>query len=345
MWYNHIMYYEGKYRKKREKKEQRARDRKIFFLALIPIVIFIALGVKIVELEKELTEVKASLAKIQYMLNEDDEAMAVSGEPEGEPVSATAEPAPTPEAKVQQTRQPQATEPPEEKEASRKVYLTFDDGPSVYTTEILDILDEYEVKATFFVLGKEDAVSVELIRDIHERGHTVGMHSYSHKYNEIYASKEAFIEDYRRIRNFLSETVGVDSFCYRFPGGSSNTISSIDMMEFADYLKEQEIIYHDWNISSGDGSATALTVEQIQENVLKDMEGYRNAVVLLHDAAEKRSTVDALPGIIESILAMEDTAILPITEETVPVQHVQRVNEQRMEDTEQNEENNAETER
>ena len=324
MWYNHIMYYEGKYRKKREKKEQRARDRRIFFLALIPVVIFIALGIKILELEKALTEVKATLAKVQYVLNGYEDSQNVPDEPEGEAAPVVALPTQTPEATVEATEAPKATEQPGEVSASRKVYLTFDDGPSVYTTEILDILDEYDVKATFFVLGKEDATSIELIQDIYERGHTVGMHSYSHKYNEIYASEDAFMEDYQKIYTFLKDKVGVESFCYRFPGGSSNTISSIDMLEFADYLTEQDVTYFDWNISSGDGSATALAAEQIEENVLKDIEKYNTAVVLMHDSVEKRSTVDALPGILEAILSMEDTAILPITEDTVPVQHIQR---------------------
>lgn len=318
------MYYEGKYRKKREKKEQKARDRRLFFLALIPVIILIVLVVKILSLEKELVEVKASLAKLQYVVDEYEEVTAEAGKVEEEVVSVTEAPQETtaPEKAEEEPQEQPVTE--EVKEASRKVYLTFDDGPSVYTTEILDILDEFDVKATFFVLGKEDAASIELIQEIADRGHTVGMHSYSHKYSEIYASREAFIEDYRKIRNFLSESVGVESFCYRFPGGSSNTISSIDMLEFADYLEEQGVTYFDWNISSGDGSSVALTPEQIKENVLKDMEKYSSAVVLMHDSAEKRSTVDALPDIIEAILAMEDTAILPITEDTVPVQHKQR---------------------
>ncbi|MBQ7920856.1 MAG: polysaccharide deacetylase [Lachnospiraceae bacterium] len=320
------MYYEGKYRKKREKRQQRARSRRIFFLALILVVIFIALGMKILELEKELLAVNASLAKIQYTLKEYEESAEEAPAVET-PATMTPLPTQTPAAEVQETELPVVTQSPQEASTSRKVYLTFDDGPSVYTAEILDILDEYDVKATFFVLGKDDSASIELIQDIYERGHTVGMHSYSHKYNEIYASKEAFIEDYQKIYTFLRDKVGVESFCYRFPGGSSNTISSIDMMEFADYLEEQRVTYYDWNISSGDGSSTALTVEQLKENVLKDMAGYRTAVVLLHDSGDKRSTVDALPEIIEAILAMEDTEILPIVEDTVPVQHVQRLNE------------------
>ena len=337
MWYNHIMYYEGKYRKKREKKQQKAKNRRLFLKAMLPVVIpvvlCVGLGIKVVKLEKELLEVNASLAKLQYTMQEYE--ASVGTEVSQGDVLPYEEQAFT---QVPAEEEPLAQEPGEERsEASemeaetpsyRRVYLTFDDGPSIYTTEILDILDEYKVKATFFVLGKEDEVSTELIREIEARGHTVGMHSYSHKYSEIYASKEAFIEDYRKIRNFLSESVGIESFCYRFPGGSSNTISSIDMLEFADYLEEQGVIYHDWNISSGDGSSTVLTAEQIKENVLKDMAGYKNAVVLLHDSGDKRTTVDALPGIIEAILAMEDTRILPISEDTVPVQHIQRVKEQ-----------------
>lgn len=318
------MYYEGKYRKKREKKEQRARDRKIFLAALIPVVIFIALGIKILELEKELVEVNATLAKIQYTLKGYEESQSQEAVPGTEPVEVITPPAESePEVEEIQTL-PEETMSPEEAWTGRKVYLTFDDGPSVYTTEILDILDDYNVKATFFVLGKEDAASVELMQEISERGHTLGMHSYSHKYNEIYASKDAFVEDYQKLATFLSEKVGVESFCYRFPGGSSNTISSIDMMEFADYLKDQGVTYFDWNISSGDGSSVVLTAEQIEENVLKDIAKYNTAVVLMHDSAEKRSTVDALPGIIEAILSMDNTAIFPITEDTVPIQHVTR---------------------
>ena len=327
LWYNVIMYYEGKYRKQREKKEQKARDRRLFALALIPLVIFIALGAKILQLEKELAEVNASLAKIQYALKNVEEAQ---GRPEPGDIVTTPLPdsgVPQPEqqtsAPVEQTESPEKKPTLEETWTGRKVYLTFDDGPSIYTTKILDILDDYNVKATFFVLGKDDPQSIELMQDIYERGHTIGRHSYSHKYTEMYASEDAFAQDYQKLYTFLKEKVGVESFCYRFPGGSSNTISKIDMKEFAAYLEEQGVKFHDWNISSGDGAPVALTTEQIKENVLKDLEKYNSAVVLMHDSAEKGSTVDALPEIIEAILELEDTIILPISENTVPIQHIQ----------------------
>ena len=107
--------------------------------------------------------------------------------------------------------------------AAHEVYLTFDDGPSIYTEEILDILDEYQVKATFFVVGKESDAAKEALRDIVARGHTLGMHSYSHKYSELYASEEAFEADFLKLQGYLEDVTGVKSKVYRFPGGSSNT--------------------------------------------------------------------------------------------------------------------------
>ncbi len=211
----------------------------------------------------------------------------------------------------------------EEQEHLRKVYLTFDDGPSGYTQEILEILEEYDVKATFFVLGKEDEESQKAMQDIVSQGHTLGMHSYSHKYNEIYESVESFTEDFNKLRDYLFEVTGVKSICYRFPGGSSNTISSVSMYEFADVLEEEKVPFFDWNISSGDGGSGRLSVQDIVDNCMNGIE-QDNAIILLHDSTQKRTTVDALPIIIENILAMEDTVILPITEDTQPIQHIHK---------------------
>ena len=212
----------------------------------------------------------------------------------------------------------------EEPVAAHEVYLTFDDGPSIYTEEILDILDEYQVKATFFVVGKESDAAKEALRDIVARGHTLGMHSYSHKYSELYASEEAFEADFLKLQGYLEDVTGVKSKVYRFPGGSSNTVSKVDMGIYADYLDSQEVRFFDWNISSGDGGSAVLPVETLVENVTGGISENQISVVLMHDSAEKSTTVEALPTIIENILAMEDTVILPITENTRPVQHIHR---------------------
>ena len=204
---------------------------------------------------------------------------------------------------------------------TRKVYLTFDDGPSENTRAILDVLKKYDVKATFFVTGQQALSHPERYREIAQEGHTLGMHSYSHKYSEIYESVDSFGEDLLLLQTFLEDTTGVTPVFYRFPGGSSNTVSKMPMSELCDYLTDNGITYFDWNISSKDAVSPMRPTQEIVKNCTQNLETFDNAVILLHDAANKTSTVDALPEIIESIMAMENTEILPITEETVAVHH------------------------
>lgn len=202
----------------------------------------------------------------------------------------------------------------------KRVYLTFDDGPSSNTDRILDILDQYGVKATFFVVGKEGYA--EQYKRIVEEGHTLGMHSYSHKYNEIYASLDAYKQDLTKLHDFLYELTGEDCDIVRFPGGSSNTISKVDMWDLIDYLNEEDMVYFDWNVSSGDAAKGYISANQIVGNVLNNINNYNNVVILFHDAAGKNTTVDALPSIIEKILESENTVLLPISKDTVRVQHL-----------------------
>ena len=215
------------------------------------------------------------------------------------------------------------TEESSGQENIHKVYLTFDDGPSIYTNEILDILDKYNVKATFFVVGKEGDSAEEALQRIVAEGHTLGMHSYSHRYKELYKSMDSFTEDFAQIRDYIYQATGVESVCYRFPGGSSNTVSEIDMHDFIDYLDSQGVEYYDWNVSSGDGGSRKLSTDTLLENCTKDIDTRDTSIVLLHDSAEKPTTVEALPDIIENILARPDTVILPITENTRPVHHIE----------------------
>ena len=203
----------------------------------------------------------------------------------------------------------------------RRVYLTFDDGPSIYTNEILDILDEYNVKATFFVIGKDDGEYREVYERIVQDGHTIGMHSYSHKYGEIYSSLDSFQVDLHKLQTFIYETTGVWTTLYRFPGGSSNTVSDVDMAILIDYLGKSGITYFDWNVSCGDAD-TGKTTEEIVTNVMEGVVKYSNSVVLMHDAQDKHTTVEALPEILEQLQQMEATVIVPITEDTLPVQHI-----------------------
>ncbi|MBQ6786904.1 MAG: polysaccharide deacetylase [Lachnospiraceae bacterium] len=204
----------------------------------------------------------------------------------------------------------------------RRVYLTFDDGPSSNTDKILDILNEYGVKATFFVCGNERYM--EEYQRIADEGHTLGMHSYSHKFREIYQSTEAFLDDMNRLHDYLYEVTGVDSKIVRFPGGSSNTICEKDVMQdLIAYLSQEGMPYFDWNVSSGDAASSYISAERIAKNVLDNVWKYDSVIILMHDASNKDTTVEALPMIIEKILESEDTVLLPITEDTSPIQHVQ----------------------
>ena len=221
----------------------------------------------------------------------------------------------------------EASEPVAEESSGQeeihKVYLTFDDGPSIYTNDILDILDSYNVKATFFVVGKEGTDAEEALQRIVAEGHTLGMHSYSHKYKELYESMDSFTEDFEQIRDYIYQATGVESVCYRFAGGSSNTVSEIDMHDFIDYLDSQGVKYYDWNVSSGDGGSMKLSTDTLLENCTRDIDTRDTSIILLHDSAEKPTTVEALPDIIENILARPDTVILPITENTRPIHHIE----------------------
>ena len=204
---------------------------------------------------------------------------------------------------------------------AHKVYLTFDGGPDENTDKILDVLDKYGVKATFFVVGDDSKDMQEVYKRIVKDGHTLGMHSFSNKYSTIYASTEAFEQDFDKISSYLKDVTGVNSLYYRFPGGSSNLISNVPMDYFIHYLNTQGIIYYDWNVSAGDGASTAYTSEEIVENVTDDVVKYKTSVVLLHDGTDKSATVEALGPLIEALEGM-GAQILPIDEDTQVIQYV-----------------------
>ena len=148
------------------------------------------------------------------------------------------------------------------------------------------------------------------------------MHSYSHKYNEIYESKESFIADISTLQEYLYQVTGVWPRFYRFPGGSSNTVSRVDMQELIAYVNEIGLTYFDWNIASGDAVSGQLSAENIVANCVSKIDSMDEGIILMHDATEKNTTVEALPKIITQIRDRGDAVFLPITDETVPVQHI-----------------------
>ena len=203
---------------------------------------------------------------------------------------------------------------------SRNVYLTFDCQMSENTLKILDILKANNIKATFFVSGDENEESKMICKRIVEEGHTIGMHSYSNRYSTVYASEEAFKNDLDEISKYINDSTGVDTKFYRFPGGSSNQISNVEMAEFVKILNQNNIKYFDWNVSAGDASGE-YTVEDIVTNVTEGVSKYKNSVVLLHDAPDKSTTAEAIEPLIQALQALQ-ASIMPIDENTYVVQYI-----------------------
>lgn len=203
---------------------------------------------------------------------------------------------------------------------THQVYLTFNSVPGDNTNAILDVLARYQVKATFFVVGSEDEADAAIYQRIVNEGHTIGMHSYSNQYSMIYESTEAFREDYQKISDKLYELTGIRSLYYRFPGGSGNQITKVNMAEFVHILNQEQITYFDWNVSAGD-TAGNYTKEDVLKNVLDGVSKYKTSVVLLHDGENKSTTVEALGPLIEQLQG-QGAVIQPIDENTNVIQYI-----------------------
>lgn len=203
---------------------------------------------------------------------------------------------------------------------SKKVYLTFDDGPSDHTDEILDILKKNQVKATFFVVGKKTKKAQKQYQRIVLEGHTLAMHSYSHNYDQIYSSVEAFGKDLKMLQDYLYHVTEIKPFIYRFPGGSSNTCAK-NIKPFIQYVNSHGLLYFDWNALSGDALDFSISSEKLNGNILKDVRKQKNSIVLMHDLHETKNTVAGLDNLIK-ILKKEGYQILPITRNTKQIHHV-----------------------
>lgn len=182
------------------------------------------------------------------------------------------------------------------------VYLTFDDGPSnIVTPRVLDILRDNNVKATFFIVNYSEENKWLISRMISE-GHTVGIHGYSHDYASIYSSVDAFINNIETLRQRLANDFGYSTNLIRFPGGSSNMVSSHYtpgiMSELCPLLESMGYSYFDWNVSSGDAAGGCVSSGNIYSNVVNGLRYGRGNVVLMHDTNAKGTTADALQGII-----------------------------------------------
>lgn len=192
--------------------------------------------------------------------------------------------------------QPEAVDP-----GDKVVYLTFDDGPSKYTLDLLEVLEKYNVKATFFVVG---SMSVGYLDEIADGGHAIGIHSMTHKYADIYCSEEAYFEDLYECQQLIYDKTGILTTLIRFPGGSSNTVSRSYsegiMSRLVVAVEAQGFQYFDWNVNSNDAGGTT-TSDGVFQNVISGIQKNNVSVVLQHDI--KKYSVAAVEQIIQWGLA------------------------------------------
>ena len=294
----------------------------IVTIIMLPTILCIILFYWLNCLQKDFSELKAQLeSSVQLASDEISpgriQIQASLNKNQAEPENSS---------KTYQETQPEATETETEarttveealKRGRKEVFLTFDDGPSDNTDALLDVLAEHKVKATFFVNGYEGYE--EALNRIVNEGHTLALHTYTHDYAHVYESVESFSQEVESLQDYLEKVTGTRPYIFRFPGGSSNSQAPLPISQYIDYLNKNNLVFFDWNVSSGDGE-DGLSRKQVYDNVMKGIAGQDVSVVLMHDATYRMTTFEAVPDIIEK-LQEQNALILPITADTQPVHH------------------------
>ncbi len=186
----------------------------------------------------------------------------------------------------------------------KTVYLTFDDGPSERTDEILRVLARKNVKATFFVIGQDESSN---------------LHSYTHDYNSVYSSVEGFLDEFYRIFCQIRDTTGVTPTVFRCPGGSINGYDAGFYQEILSEMIRRGFVPYDWNVSSEDAATNrTLPVEELVDNVVSNAGDKVRSFVLFHDSVSKTTSVEAVGPVIDQLRALGCT-FEPITPDTMPV--------------------------
>lgn len=189
---------------------------------------------------------------------------------------------------------------PYKKTTGKFAYLTFDDGPSANVTpKILNILDQYHIKATFFVTGINANAQSGLIKEIHERGHVIANHSYSHDYNKVYSNTTAFIGEIEKTYSIIKKIIpSYNTKIFRFPGGSNGRN---DVFKLA--AQNLNYVYYDWNALNGDAEGHLISKDKLIARTKETVKSQSPVIILMHDAGAKTTTADSLPAIIEHLIS------------------------------------------
>lgn len=175
------------------------------------------------------------------------------------------------------------------------VCFTFDDGPSAITEEILPILEEENIPATFFVIGPDGEKTNKRLKSLVDAGHEIGLHSWCHDYKKIYASADAFFSDLEMEKEWIENVTGICPSLVRFPGGSTNRHADRTVLSsIKSGLAERNLSYFDWNADGKDSLSSSVSAEEIEAAILHDAKGKEVVVVLLHDSSNRKTTPEAL---------------------------------------------------
>ena len=187
---------------------------------------------------------------------------------------------------------------------TKRVFLTFDDGPSSVTPRILDTLKQENVKATFFVLGSNVKKKPELVKRMYDEGHFIANHGYSHVYSKIYSSPQAVLDEYNACNEEIKKAIGEEEYnshLFRFPGGIVGGPYADVKSQANELLMQNDIVHVDWNALTGDAETNNLSVDFEIQRLNETTENKNSVVILMHDAPNKSVTADALPQIIETL--------------------------------------------
>lgn len=200
----------------------------------------------------------------------------------------------------------------------KTAYLTFDDGPSANTYTILDALKESGQKATFFIVAKNIPGHEDALRRMAAEGHTLAVHTYSHDYRGIYASVEAYLDDFHQAYEAIYAASGVYPTLFRFPGGSVNAYNRTLYQQLIAEMLRRSFVYHDWSVSSEDATGKDYTPEQLTAFVMEGTAQVSKPVILMHDSGEKKNTAAAIPEMVRQLTAAGYTCA-PLTGEVRPI--------------------------
>ena len=185
---------------------------------------------------------------------------------------------------------------------TKRVFLTFDDGPSqTVTPKVLDTLKSEKIKATFFLLGSRVELEPDIVKREYEEGHYLASHGYSHVYSQIYASPQSVLEEYNKCISAIRNAIGQPEYnphLFRYPGGYWGGKYASVKKEALQLLEQNDILHIDWNALTSD-AAGAKTTEEFISELDKTVPKHTSVVVLMHDAGNKTATANALPTIIK----------------------------------------------